>query len=80
MKSSGRNTERWYGNHAQAADRPFCDKPLLDTDRPGTFLQRNFPHYEITDEFAFSRYFKRNIGESPRAWKQSGNEKFNHIP
>ena len=35
---------------------------------------------KFPDEFAFSRYFKRNIGESPRAWKQSGNKNYKHIP
>ena len=35
---------------------------------------------KFPDEFAFSRYFKRNIGESPRAWKQSRNKNYNHIP
>ena len=54
-------------------------KQLIDrfvTGRCLTLLGRDCTLKEIAetlrfrDEFAFSRYFKRNMGESPRAWRR----------
>ena len=63
----------------QLIDRFVINRCLILIGRGHSFTEiariMKFP-----DEFAFSRYFKRNIGESPRAWKQSGNKNYKHIP
>lgn len=71
------------------ADTGITPKQLIDRfviNRCLTLIGQGYSFKEISrimkfpDEFAFSRYFKRNIGESPRAWKLSRNENFNPVP
>jgi transcriptional regulator GlxA family with amidase domain len=71
------------------ADTGITPKQLIDRfviNRCLTLIGQGYSFKEISrimkfpDAFAFSRYFKRNIGESPRAWKQSRNENFNPVP
>lgn len=60
------------------ADTGITPKQLIDrfvTGRCLTLIGQGYSFKEISrimkfsDEFAFSRYFKRNIGESPRTWR-----------
>jgi|GEM_PF-804080 len=60
------------------ADTGITPKQLIDrfvTDRCLRLIEQGFSFKEIAlrmnfrDEFTFSRYFKRNMGESPRVWR-----------
>ena len=64
------------------ADTGITPKQLIDrfvTGRCLTLIGQGLSFKEISrlmkfsDEFAFSRYFKRNMGESPRDWRSRAN-------
>lgn len=73
-RESRENFTRHFTAYTGITPKQMIDRFVIG--RCLTLIQQGFSCKEIAgrmkfrDEFAFSRYFKRNMGESPRAWRK----------